>query len=161
MRRPPAPLLVALALAGLVVGYQAAERALDAVTPAPPVEEIRREHRVSLVAGGVAMPLVEGEPVAIAPGVVGTFHVGTALCADALTVDLRDAAGRPVLGATVVATAVMREMEHSRVDLVGEADGVGSYVIVLAPSMIGEWVTDVSVRTPLGSGIVHLVDDYR
>lgn len=119
---------------------------------------------MSVEVGGTATPLRDGEPIAVAKGVIATMTLLPAGNGQhTLEVHLRDGAGTPITDATLRAMVEMRFMEHGQASFVGLPAGAsGSYVLPIGFEMPGQWRINLIVTTASATGMVHLeVDEFR
>lgn len=164
MIAPRWPLAAAVLAVTLVVGsavYAVIPRATDGPTAA--TAQLATTRPMVLVIGGTATPLADGEPIAVAKGIVASATL-TSLGRGqhVLRLALRDDGGAPIRDATVRAVAEMRYMEHGRAESVGLPSGDGSYVVPIAFEMPGEWRISLTVTAGTTNGTVRFdVDEYQ
>ena len=146
---------LAVAVAGLV-GWAALGRSPEtqfdrAGAPSRPVALV-------LVTGGVPSPVVAGQPVGLAKGIVAT-----ALTLDArgkghydLKVTLREPSGAPIADARVTASVEMRTMDHSVAEFTGAGHVDGAYLVPVDFGMPGDWSIRLAVEWRGTSGAIRL-----
>lgn len=114
------------------------------------------EDIIAVVRGGIASPLVPGEPLAMSGDVVATIAVKVVpqtRHARTLVVTLANAAGA-VDGGTIQVNARMRHMDHGSFVARAVREGSGRYVVALPFVMPGEWELVIAGQTGVDSGEV-------
>lgn len=149
--------VVAVAMLGLAAGVSlagAAARPVDATTRI--VTTTMTEDVIAVVRGGIASPLVPGEPLAVSGDVVATIAVKAVpqtRYARTLVVTLANAAGA-LDGGTIQVSAHMRYMDHGSFAARAVPEGTGRYVVALPFVMPGEWELVVAGQAGVDLGEV-------
>jgi hypothetical protein len=151
------PVVVAIVMLGLAAALSLVDGAARPVTATTPnLTAATTEDVIAVVRGGIASPLVPGEPLALSGDVVATIAVKVVpqtRYARTLIVTLANAAGA-VDGGTIQVNAHMRYMDHGSFAAQAVREGAGRYVVALPFVMPGEWELVVAGRTGIDSGEV-------
>lgn len=151
------PVVAAVAMFGLAAAVSLANgaaRPVHATTPS--LTTTMAEDIIAVVRGGIASPLVPGEPLALSGNVVATIAVKAVpqtRYARTLVVTLANAAGAVDAG-TIRVDAHMRYMDHGSFAARAVPEGGGRYVVALPFVMPGEWELVVAGQTGVDSGQV-------